>query len=112
MKNNFIKGTLILIIGGFITKILGMIIKIIMTRNIGEEGISLYMLTLPTYNLFITLVSSGMQISTTKLISENKIRKNKILSTSLIITITISFILSFILLISSKYIIILLHNEK
>ena len=97
MKNNFIKSTFILIIGGFITKVLSMIIKIIMTRNISENAMSLYMLTLPTYNLFITLVTSGMQVSTSKLISENKLDKRKIISTSLLITIVISIILIIIL---------------
>ena len=39
IKNNkFIKSTIILIIGGIITKLLGMIIKIITTRIIGTEG--------------------------------------------------------------------------
>ena len=33
IKNTFIKSTLILIIGGFITKILGMFIKIITNIN-------------------------------------------------------------------------------
>ena len=87
MKNNFIKSTLILIFGGFITKILGMIIKIIMTRNISEEAMGMYMLILPTYNLFITLVSGGMQISISKLISENKISRRKIMGTALTISI-------------------------
>ena len=77
MKNKFIKSTFILIIGGFITKILGMIIKIIMTRNMSDEAIGLYMMILPTYNLFITLVSGGMQVSISKIISENKINKKK-----------------------------------
>ena len=40
MKNKFIKSTIILIIGGLITKVLGMIIKIVLTRTIGTEGIS------------------------------------------------------------------------
>ena len=31
-KSKFIKSTVILIVGGFITKILGMLIKIVMTR--------------------------------------------------------------------------------
>ena len=43
MKEKFIYSSIILIIGGFLTKILGMIIKIIMTRLIGTEGIGLYM---------------------------------------------------------------------
>ena len=55
MKNKFIKSTIILIIGGAITKILAMVIKIFLTRSIGDEGIGLYMLVLPTFNLFITL---------------------------------------------------------
>ena len=42
MKNNFIKSTIILVIGGFFTKILGMIIKIALTRSIGTTGIGLY----------------------------------------------------------------------
>ena len=55
MKNNkFIKSTIILLVGGFITKILGMIIKIVMTRLIGPNGIGLYMLVMPTFMLLIT----------------------------------------------------------
>ena len=38
MKNKFINYTLILIIGGFFTKALGMAIKIVLTRLIGTEG--------------------------------------------------------------------------
>ena len=38
MKNKFIKSTIILIIGGLITKVLGMIIKIVLTRTIGLKG--------------------------------------------------------------------------
>ena len=43
-KSKFVKSTLILIVGGFITKILGMVIKIIMTRLVGTEGIGIYMI--------------------------------------------------------------------
>ena len=55
MKNKFIKSTVVLILGGGITKLLAMVIKIFLTRVIGDEGIGLYMLVLPTFNLFITL---------------------------------------------------------
>ena len=48
MKEKFIKSTITLILGGFITKILGLFIKIITTRVIVLEGISLYSLILPT----------------------------------------------------------------
>ena len=72
MKNKFIKSTVILIIGGFITKILGMVIKIVLTRTIKTDGIGLYMMILPTFNLFITLCNLGMPTAITKLVSEHK----------------------------------------
>ena len=72
MKNKFIKSTIILIIGGMITKVLGMIIKIALTRTIGTEGIGLYSLVLPTFNLFISLCNLGVPTAITKLISERK----------------------------------------
>ena len=52
-KNLFIKSTLILILSGFLTKILGFIIKVIYTRIIGEYGISLYSIAVPTYSLLL-----------------------------------------------------------
>ena len=63
MKNKFIKSTIILLIGGFLTKILGMVLKIILTRNIGTKTLGLYMLIMPTFNLFITLSQGGFPIS-------------------------------------------------
>ena len=55
MKDTFFKSTIILLIGGFLTKILGMIIKVIMTRCVGVDGIALYMLVFPTFSLFMTI---------------------------------------------------------
>ena len=86
MKNKFIKSTIILIIGGMITKILGMVIKVVLTRTIGSEGIGLYMLVLPTFNLFITLCNLGVPTAITKLVSErNRNSKRIILPTTYLI---------------------------
>lgn len=111
MKNKFIKSTLILIMGGFITKILGMVIKIIVTRNISLEAMSNYMLVIPSYNLFITIVSGGLQIAVSKLVSENKLQKKKIIINALIIAMTISILLIILVVLLAKPISILLHNE-
>lgn len=78
MKNKFIKSTFILVIGGFITKILGMIIKLVLTRTIGTFGLSKYMLILPTFNLFITLCNLGVPTAISKLVSERKKSSKKI----------------------------------
>lgn len=71
-KSKFIKSTIILIIGGFITKILSMIIKVIMTRSIGTTGIGIYMLIMPTYMLLISLSQLGFPIAISKLVAEDK----------------------------------------
>lgn len=113
MKDKFIKSTITLIIGGFITKVLGLFIKIIMTRNIGIEGISLYMLILPTFSLAMTITNLSMPIAISKLISEDKYNNKNILFSTIPISILINILTIFILIISSKYISTnLLHDER
>ena len=72
MKNKLIKSTFILLIGGAITKILGMIIKIVITRMIGIEGGSLYTLIMPTFGLLIALAQLGFPIAISTLVAEGK----------------------------------------
>ena len=78
MKNNFIKSSIILIIGGFITKILGMVIKIVTTRLLGTTGIGIYMLITPTYMLLISIATLGFPIAISKLVSEDKYNNKNI----------------------------------
>mgnify|MGYP005799645709 FL=1 len=113
MKNKFIKSTIILIMGGFITKILGMIIKIALTRTIKTEGISLYMLVLPTFNLFITLCSLGLPTAITKLVSERKKKSKKIVLPLIPIVLIYNLFLIGILFIVAKILSDnLLHNAN
>lgn len=113
MKNKFIKSTIILIIGGFITKILGMIIKIVLTRTVSTEGIGLYMLVLPTFNLFITLCNLGVPTAITKLVSEKKNNSKSIIIPTTIIILIYDIILIFIILFISPYLANnLLHNSN
>ena len=72
MKNKLIKSTFILLIGGIITKVLGMAIKIIVTRMIGIEGLSLYTLIMPTFGLLIALAQLGFPIAISTLVAEGK----------------------------------------
>ena len=96
MKEKFIKSVFILLIGGFFTKILGMIIKIVLSRLIGTEGLGIYMMVLPTFSLFIGLAQFGMPIALSKLIAEGK-RSSKQLISSIL---PISFLINIFLIIS------------
>lgn len=76
MKSKFVKSTFILIIGGFITKIIGMLIKIVMTRLLGTTGTGVYMLVSPTFMLLISFASLGLPVAISKLVAEDE-RNNK-----------------------------------
>ena len=103
-KSNFIKSTIILLIGGFLTKILGMIIKIITSRMLGTEGIGIYMLLTPTFSLFIAIAQLGFPIAISKLVAEET-KNNKNLVFSIIpIAMFINIIILFFIFISSNFI--------
>ena len=80
-KSTFLKSTIILTIGGLITKVLGMLIKIVMSRMLSTDGIGLYMMIMPTFSLFVTIASLGLPIAVSKLVAEDtKNNKNLVFS--------------------------------
>ena len=98
MKNKLIKSTIILLIGGFITKILGMIIRIMMSRLLGSELLGLYMMLMPTFSLCIGCAIMGLPTAISKLVAEDK-KNNKNLVFSLIPLIMIINIIMIIILV-------------
>lgn len=74
MKNVFIKSTLILMIGSLFTKLLGFIIRIIFTRVIGEDGINLYSIIMPTYSLLIAITQLGLPYAVSSVMARGRHR--------------------------------------
>ena len=103
-KNLFIKSTLILILSGFLTKMLGFIIKVIYTRIIGEYGISLFTIATPTYSLLLTISTLAIPISISKLVSENKGRSIRILTSATFLILSINFLLILIIFLTKDFI--------
>lgn len=102
--NIFIKSTLLLILGGIITKILGFVIRIVYTRIVGTEVISLYSMVMPTYSLLITIATLALPTTISKLVAEKNNRNVKILSTASILITIINILVITIMLLSSKFI--------
>ena len=112
-RNVFIESTIILILGGIITKILGFIIRIIYTRIVGAEVLGLYSLVMPTYSLLITIATLALPTTISKLIAENRHNNLKILSTSTILIMSINAIVVILMLIFAPFIANnLLHEER
>jgi stage V sporulation protein B len=111
-KNKFLTSTFILLIGAVITKILGMLIKVIMTRAIGLEGISIYMLILPTFMLFINISVLGYPIAISKLVAENKKGNKNIVFSIIPFSLFLNFLLLIIIILLGPYISKLLLDER
>ena len=103
MKSKFVKSTIILMIGGLITKILGMVIKIITNRLIGTEGLGVYMLITPTFMLLIAIAQLGFPIAISKLVAEDKSNNKNLVFSTFPITIILNTIIMIILLFSSNF---------
>ncbi len=114
MKNNkFLSSTLILLFGGLITKILGFIIKIMYTRIIGPEGISLYTLIVPLFSLTVSIAGFGMPFAISKIVAENKIRSKQVILHGVIILLILNVSLMIGVILASDFIAnFLLHEPK
>lgn len=112
-KETFIKSTIILMIGGLLTKLLGILIKVIMTRNSNLEIISLYTLVMPTFSLMMAISQLGFASGISKVVSENRDSSKKILFSILPISVFINIILTIFLIFTSRFIAFnLLKNEQ
>lgn len=104
--NTFFKNTLIILITSLIIKILGLLNKIFITRLLGQDGMSLYVLTMPTVILLTSFSSLSLNMVMSKIISENHITKKysdkKLLKKGIELSIIASSITILILLIFIK----------
>ena len=112
MKDTFFKSTIILLIGGLLTKVLGMTIKVIMTRTVGIEGVSLYMLVFPTFSLFMTISQLGLPQALSKIISEDTHNNKNIILSIIPIILIFNILLMLILLIISPVLSSFLNDKR
>lgn len=110
-KNIFLKSVILLMIGGLITKIISMLIKIVLARLIGPEGMGIYMLVSPTFTLLIALAQLGFPVAISKLVAEEKGNNKNLVFSVIPISLLLNIIIIIILFFSSGYISTNLLNE-
>lgn len=106
MKSIF-KAVATVTIFSIITRALGFVFRIFISRKIGAEGLGLYQMATSILGIFMTLISSGLPLTTAKMVSKyetqnNISKRNK--------TVTTSLVISFILAIISSILIVCLKN--
>lgn len=112
-KSKFIRSTIILMIGGLITKILGMLIKIVMTRLIGTEGIGIYMLMNPTFMLLIALAQLGFPIAISTLVAKDRKDHKNLVFSILPLSLFLNLVIFIVLFMCASYLALeLLHEPR
>lgn len=86
-------------LAGLITKILGVINKIILARVVGAEGMGLFNMAFPTLMLTVTLTQLGLPVAISKLVAEAEAHNDRkkikrILTVSFFVVGTLSIILT------------------
>lgn len=108
-KQTFLQGTLILICAGMITRLLGFVNRLVLARLIGEEGVGLFMMALPTLFLVMAMTQMGLPIAISKRVAEaeaqhNKKKTKQILVVSLVITSISSIIFTTLMILGGPFI--------
>lgn len=68
--STFVRGTVMLILAAFVGECLEFIINMVLARELGEEGLGLYMAILPTLMFLIVIANFELPISISKTIAE------------------------------------------
>ncbi len=68
-KQSFIKGAIIISLGGFISKVLGAVYRIPLTNVLGGTGMGIYQMVYPLYCILLTVSASGIPTGIARLIS-------------------------------------------
>ena len=106
MKSIF-KAVAVVTIFSVITRTLGFFFRIYLSRKLGAEGIGLYQMATSVLGIFMTLIASGIPLSTAKLVSKYEsqndlVKRNKVVTSALIVALSIAIF-------SSIFIIVLKH---
>ncbi len=108
-RSNILKGTLILTLAGFITRVIGFLYKIFLSKVMGAEWLGIYQLIFPVYGIAFTIYATGIQTALSRLIAAEIGKKNpknigRILRIGLLLSVSLALILSFILYRFSDYV--------
>ncbi len=101
MKSIF-KAVAVVTIFSVLTRLLGFFFRVYLSRKLGPECLGLYQMATSILGIFMTLISSGLPLTTAKFVSKYEannelVKRNKIVTSSLIIALIISVISSLVI---------------
>jgi len=109
-KSSFIYGTILLIAVNFLTRSLGFVYRIALSRLIGAEAIGLYQMVFPLLMLLITITTAGIPVAVSSLVARENSLSNregvyKVLTIALCIGGILSLIISILVSLNINFIV-------
>lgn len=86
MKKRLIQGTVILTAAGLFSKLLGFFYRIFLSHTIGAEGMGLYQLIFPVFNLCFAFSVAGIQTALSRMIAASLAKKENTASRAIFLT--------------------------
>lgn len=77
-RRSFFGGAVILMIAGFIVRILGFIYRIYLSNLIGAEGMGVFQLVVPVYSLIVLTLTSGVSIAVSRMVAAELAKNHQI----------------------------------
>lgn len=116
-KKTFITGAIILMLAGFISRIIGFAYRIYLSNLVGAEGMGLYQLIVPVYTLIILTLTSGVSIAVSKMTAEeaakgNYINIRRIAKLGLAGVITVSLAISLLLYLNIDFVVNIILKDS
>ncbi|MDE6566617.1 MAG: oligosaccharide flippase family protein, partial [Lachnospiraceae bacterium] len=71
LQNKIIKGTLILTVAGFVTRILGFFYRIFLADRLGASLLGTYQLIFPVYGIAFTIYGAGIQTAISQIMASS-----------------------------------------
>ncbi|MBQ7643091.1 MAG: oligosaccharide flippase family protein, partial [Clostridia bacterium] len=98
-------------------RFIGFLYRIYLSRSLGAEGLGLYQISLSVLGLFMTITSSGIPITVSRMIAKNKnsalVKKDAAAVTSgILLTLAVSIPITFLVVIKSPLVSFLFSDER
>jgi stage V sporulation protein B len=108
-RSNIVKGTLILTLAGFITRVIGFFYRIFLAGTMGAELMGIYQLIFPVYGICYTIYATGIQTSISRLVAAELGKRNpknvyRILRVGMLLSVGLAAILSILVFLNADFI--------
>ncbi len=108
--HKLIKGTLILSLAGFLTRIIGFVYKIYLADMLGAEMLGIYQLVFPVYSICFTIYGAGIQTAISQVIASTmgtqakKTSPGRVLAAGVFLSMTLACTLTFLFFTQAEWV--------